>query len=113
MPGPASNIDRPAVRLRDGERPWQSESNALVRFVWVVCPNVEAFEQVHLVFQWDPRPVVGNRPTDHAICRTVEAHGDPASVRREMLSIGDEVEERPVETRAVAEHAGGGTSRHV
>ena len=30
-----------------------------------------------------------------------------------MLGIGDEVQERPIETRAVAEHAGSGTSRDV
>ena len=36
----------------------------------------------------------------------MEAHGDPPSVGREMLRVGDEVQKRPIETRAIAEHAG-------
>ncbi len=88
MAGPAANVDRPAVRLRDGERPRQSKSNPFVRFVWVVCPDVEPLEQMGLVFQWDARSVVGHRPADHAIGGAMEANRDAPSIRSEMLGIG-------------------------
>ena len=79
----------------------------------VVAPDVEPLEQVRLIVAGDAGSIVGHGPANRAVCRAFESHRDPPSVRREVLRIGGEVQQRPIEARAIAEHARSGTARDV
>src|SRR5690606_30882738 len=89
LPRRARHVDGPAVRLRGGERNRESEAaTADVR-----SPAEEALEQVLLVLFADAGTTVLDQPRD-VIVLGPHGHLDGGAVRREALSVREDVAER-------------------
>src|SRR5690349_6367905 len=99
------------MRLGDGESPRQPEADALLFALRVLLTDEEPLEQVLLVGNRDAGTVVGHRPTDHVVTRASHPHRDPSAVGRVAMGIGDEIEQRPIDAWAVADHADGRAAR--